>query len=117
MYVDQDQSRSADMLSAAERKYLERNSVDVSIGLKQRSYSVDNSGEGRASDLIDRMKHTFEFKVNESKGFESYKGNIRSEYIRASFLQLEDLFQKLPETMSFDIEISESPTYRKEAYH
>ncbi len=54
------------------------------------------------------MKHTFEFKLNESKGFDSYKGNIRSEYIQASFMTLEELFVKLPESVRFDIEISES---------
>ena len=52
------------------------------------------------------MKHTFEFKLNEAKGYESYKGNIRSEYIQASFATLEDLLTKLPESVRFDIEIS-----------
>lgn len=55
----------------------------------------------------ERMKHTFEFKLNESKGFNSYKGNIRSEYIQASFMTVEELFLKLPESVRFDIGISE----------
>lgn len=54
------------------------------------------------------MKHTFEFKLNEFKGLDSYKGNIRSEYIQASFTTLEGLLVKLPESVRFDIEISES---------
>ena len=61
------------------------------------------------------MQHTFEFKLNESKGFDSYKGNIRSEYIQASFMTLEELFVKLAEFVRFDIEISESfPLQRPE---
>ncbi len=62
------------------------------------------------------MKHTFEFKLNEFKGFESYKGNIRSEYVQASFATLEELFVKLPESVSFDIEISEYAA-RKSSVH
>lgn len=54
------------------------------------------------------MKHTFEYKLNESKGFNLYKDNIRSEYIQASFVTLEDLFTRLPESVKFDIEISKS---------
>ena len=54
------------------------------------------------------MKCTFEFKLKESRGFDSYKGNIRGPYIQAPFAALEDMFTKLPESVSFDIEISKS---------
>jgi hypothetical protein len=52
------------------------------------------------------MKHTFEFKLNEPKGFNPYKGNVRSEYIQASFATLQDLLTRLPESVRFDVEIS-----------
>lgn len=117
MYVDEDQSKPMDTLSAAEKKYLERNGNAAAQGLKQRSHSLIGFEQGRAQDLINRMKHTFEFKLNESRGFESYKGNIRSEYIRASFLRLEDLFHKLPEDMSFDVEIKYPMLFEAHDWH
>ena len=57
------------------------------------------------------MKHTVEFKLNEPKGCDSYKGNTRSEYIQASFLTCENLFVKLPESVRFAVEISKSSAY------
>lgn len=91
----------------AEERYLER-SGDQFIANKPRSRSLNDYEQTRAKSLIDRMKHTFEFKLNEAKGFESYKGNIRSEYIQSPFMTLEELFTKLPESSRFDVEISES---------
>lgn len=93
----------------AEQRYLERSGDPIRYGHRQRSYSLGNYEQPRARGLIERMKHTFEYKVNESKGFNSYKGNVRSEYIQASFATLDDLFTKLPESFRFAIEISKSP--------
>ncbi|KAL8902253.1 MAG: hypothetical protein Q9207_004820 [Kuettlingeria erythrocarpa] len=106
MFISQAQSPEGDPSSQAERNYLGRNS-DSSIVAKyrQRSYSLDTHEQAKARGLIERMQHTFEYKLNEHKGFDSYKGNIRSEYIQASFATLEELFTKLPESIRFDIEI------------
>ncbi|KAL8927816.1 MAG: hypothetical protein Q9208_002233 [Pyrenodesmia sp. 3 TL-2023] len=107
MFISQAQSPVGDPSSQAERNYLGRNS-DSSIVAKyrQRSYSLDTHEQAKARGLIEHMQHTFEYKLNEHKGFDSYKGNIRSKYIQASFATLEELFTKLPESIRFDIEIS-----------
>ncbi|KAL8731968.1 MAG: hypothetical protein Q9166_003100 [cf. Caloplaca sp. 2 TL-2023] len=106
MFVSQVQSTEEDLSSAAERRYLERSGNSSIIDqYRQRSHSLDTYEHARAKGLIERMKHTFEFKVNEHKGFNSYIGNIRREYIQASFATLEDLFEKLPESVRFDVEI------------
>ncbi|KAL8779938.1 MAG: hypothetical protein Q9213_006701 [Squamulea squamosa] len=106
MFISQAQSTEDDISSTAERRYLERSdNSSVNNQYRQRSHSLDTYEHARAKGLIDRMKHTFEFKVNAHKGFNSYKGNIRREYIQASFATLEDLFEKLPESVCFDIEI------------
>ena len=106
MYISNAQSIEVDPQSMAERRYLERcNDLDGHT-YRQRSYSMDKYEQPRARSLIERMKHTFEFKLKQSRGFDSYKGNIRSKYIQASFATLEDLLTKLPESVRFDIEIS-----------
>lgn len=108
MYISDMQSTEEDLLSRAEQRYLERNSDPVRDEHRQRSYSLGTYEQLRARGLIERMKHTFEFKLNEPKGFNSYKGNIRSEHIQAPFATLADLFTKLPESVRFDVELSES---------
>lgn len=108
MYISDAQSAEEDLPSRAEQRYLERNGNPIRNEHRQRSHSLGIYEQLRARGLIERMKHTFEFKLNEPKGFNSYKGNIRSEYIQASFATLDDLFTKLPASVKFDIEISES---------
>jgi hypothetical protein len=107
MYISEAQSTLADLPSLAERRYLEKNGEKLVNGYRSRSYSLNVYEQSRAKSLVERMKHTFEFKLNEYKGYDSYKGNIRSECIQASFMTLEELFVKLPESVRFDIEISE----------
>ncbi|KAL8647738.1 MAG: hypothetical protein Q9226_006313, partial [Calogaya cf. arnoldii] len=106
MFICQAQSPEGDPSSRAERNNLGRNS-DSSMAAKyrQRSHSLDTQEQTKARGLIERMQHTFEYKLNEHKGFDSYKGNIRSQYIQAPFATLEELFTKLPESIGFDIEI------------
>ena len=107
MYISEAQSTLADLPSLAEKRYIERNGEKPANGYRSRSYSLNVYEQSRAKSLVERMKHTFEFKLNEYKGYDSYKGNIRNEYIQASFMTLEELFLKLPESIRFDIEISE----------
>lgn len=107
MYISEAQSSLDDLSSMAEKRYLERCGDRNGLGFKQRSHSLSDYEQSRARSLVERMKHTFEYKLNESKGYDSYKGNIRSECIQASFMTLEEMFVKLPESVRFDIEISE----------
>lgn len=110
MYISNSQSTGDDQVSMAEKRYLERNGDPLRHAPKQRSHSLNTFEQLRAKGLIERMKHTFEYKLNESKGFNSYKGNIRSECIQAPFVTLADLFTKLPDSVNFAIEISKSLT-------
>ncbi|KAF1936547.1 glycerophosphodiester phosphodiesterase GDE1 [Clathrospora elynae] len=69
-----------------------------------RSYSVDNSKQrnihiDRQDELTERMKHTRDFK---KKGF---KGNNRGTSIQSSFTTLERMFDELPESVGFNIEM------------
>ena len=106
MYISDAQSALIDVPSLAEKRYMEKNGDRDDIVSKSRSHSLNVYEQSRAKELVERMKHTFEYKLNEYKGFDSYKGNIRSAYIQAPFMTLEDLLRKLPESFSFDIEIS-----------
>ncbi|KAF1840675.1 GDPD-domain-containing protein [Cucurbitaria berberidis CBS 394.84] len=69
-----------------------------------RSYSVDNSKQrnihmDRQFELTERMKYTRDFK---KKGF---KGNTRGTSIQSSFTTLEMMFNQLPESVGFNIEM------------
>jgi glycerophosphodiester phosphodiesterase len=69
-----------------------------------RSYSVDNSTQrnihlDRQHELTERMKYTRDFK---KKGF---KGNNRGFSIQSSFTTLEKMFNELPESVGFNIEM------------
>lgn len=108
MYISSAQSAETDLPSLAEKRYLERSDDSVRNKYRQRSHSLNTYEQSKTRGLIERMKHTIEYKLNEHRGFDSYKGNIRSENIQASFVILEDLFTKLPESVGFDIEVSES---------
>lgn len=71
---------------------------------RPRSYSVDNSKQrnihvDRAEELTERMKHTRDFK---KKGF---KGNSRGYSIQSSFTTLERMFDELPESVGFNVEM------------
>lgn len=92
----------------AETRYLERCGDQVDANHRSRSHSLSVYEQSRAKSLVERMKHTFEYKLKEPRGFDAFKGNTRSNYIQASFMTLENLFVKLPESIKFDIEISES---------
>lgn len=65
----------------------------------QRSYSLGASQEEERMDMKERMKHTRDFK---KKGF---KGNLRGHSIQSNFTTLEEMFKKLPEDISFNIEM------------
>lgn len=66
---------------------------------RMRSMSVGES-EYNPAELNEKIKHTRDFK---KKGF---KGNTRGNHIQAPFATLEELFNKLPKSVGFNIELS-----------
>lgn len=69
--------------------------------LRQRSQSFSDMQDCHSPDFLARIKQTHEFKV---KGF---KGNMCGAHIHGSFTTLEEMLQKLPQTVAIDIELSE----------
>lgn len=64
-----------------------------------RSYSTGGSNETHVSEARERMKHTRALK---EKGF---KANSRGDSIQSPFATLEEMFQKIPENVGFNIEM------------
>lgn len=81
MYVSDSQSTAAELPSMAEKRYIEKCGEKYGASYRPRSHSLNVYEQSSAKRLVESMTHTFEFKLNEHKGFDSYKGNIRSEYI------------------------------------
>ncbi len=82
---------------------------------KHRSMSVGDLTKDDTSEMVERMKHTRDFK---QKGF---KGNSRGNFIQAPFTTLEEMFKKLPESIGFNIEmkypmLSESEEQEMDTY-
>ena len=75
---------------------------EVSTARRLRSRSLDTRNDDRNTELTERMKNTFGFKV---KGF---KANTRGNYIQEPFITLEDLLSKTPASMTLNIEISKN---------
>ena len=77
---------------------------------RQRSMSV--GGRDRSQEPVDmseKMKHTRDFK---KKGF---KGNSRGVHIQESFATLKDMFQKLPKSVGFNMEMKYPMLHESEA--
>ncbi|KAI1736396.1 Glycerophosphoryl diester phosphodiesterase family-domain-containing protein [Xylaria scruposa] len=87
------------------RKSAERRRPDTdgtsngNIGPKQRSLSVDLSNQSNDTSLEERMKYTLNYKKT------GYKANTRGNFVQAPFATLEELFEKIPETVGFNIEM------------
>lgn len=76
------------------------NSAEDVNGLPGRARSMSVGGtEYNAAELNEKIKHTRDFK---KKGF---KGNTRGNHIQAPFATLEELFEKLPKSVGFNIEL------------
>lgn len=112
MYISKPQSSSVDFPSLAEKRYIERCVDQLGTGYRPRSHSWNDYEQCRAKSRVERTKHAFKFKLNEPFGFDSYKGNIRGNYMQASFTTLEDLFVKLPGSVRFDVGIRERFAWR-----
>lgn len=82
--------------------------VRSSESLRQRSYSAGHLHPDLEMD--ERMKHTRDFK---QKG---YKANSRGKFIQAPFTTLEEMFDKLPENVGFNIELKYPMLFESEAH-
>lgn len=69
-------------------------------GNRVRSRSLTNNQEQETVRIRDRMKHTVDFK---NKGF---KPNTRGDSVQDAFTTLEELLTELPDSISFNVEIS-----------
>lgn len=76
---------------------------------RQRSFSVGNLDLPEI-EMDERMKHTRDFK---EKGF---KGNSRGKFIQAPFTTLEEMFNQLPESVGFNIEMKYPMLFESEEH-
>lgn len=67
----------------------------------KRSRSLCSPADTATASILDRMRHTFE---GANPGF--VKPNTRGKHIHGPFTTLQEMFEKLPESVSFDMEIS-----------
>lgn len=96
MYISNAQSKEEGPSSTTKQIFL-KNSSDLGKGNpRQRSRSLDTYRQPRAKELIERMKYTFEYKLNEPKGHNSYKGNFRGEIHTSSFCDSRKPTHKAP---------------------
>ncbi|KAF1810351.1 GDPD-domain-containing protein [Eremomyces bilateralis CBS 781.70] len=76
---------------------------------KPRSFSVGSVIEDGVL-MNERMKHTKDFKA------QGFKGNTRGNFIQAPFTTLEEMFQRLPENVGFNIEMKYPMLLESEAH-
>ena len=72
-----------------------------SIRPRRRAQSLSAPQENGTRTLVDRLKQTYEWTLTGNKG------NLRSEQIHDRYITLKELLNELPESVSFDIELSE----------
>jgi glycerophosphodiester phosphodiesterase len=87
----------------------------ASLGGKRRprAFSVGGPRDDRERttiDMSDRMKHTRDFKMKGSKG------NLRGHFIQAPFTTLQEMFEKLPESIGFNIEMKYPMLFESEEH-
>ena len=66
---------------------------------RPRANSVGSKDRTVVVDMPDRMKYTRDFKAK------AFKGNLRGHSIQAPFTTLKEMFEKLPESIGFNIEM------------
>lgn len=92
-------SRSGSPVPSRESKGSRNLTSEKDTARRPRSYSLSINKDDRQEEMSERMKHTRDFK---KKGF---KGNSRGNFIQEPFTTLEEMFQKLPESLGFNIEM------------
>ena len=85
----------------AETRFVERMRGEGSRSIRPRSHSLNTYDESRLGDLAVRMKYT------ESATEGAHKGNLRGKSIQGVFPTFEDLFTNLPDSIAFNVEMSE----------
>jgi len=80
----------------------EEKANQLAIATRKRAQSFDIAEDCRIKGLMDRIQHTYEYKL---KGF---KGNMRGSHIHGPFTTLHELLTTLPEDVAIDIELSTS---------
>src|ERR1043166_7895754 len=99
MAISQAQSSEMDLLPLAPRlPWDERARPRPSLSRRARSIGASRNSGTVA--ICDRMEHTFEYSTY------GFKSNLRGEHIHESFTTLQEVLQKLPQTVPFDIELS-----------
>ncbi|KAI5860330.1 Glycerophosphoryl diester phosphodiesterase family-domain-containing protein [Durotheca rogersii] len=93
------ESKSGSGKGSPEKKGNDANGNGVrEPGTRQRSLSMDLA-KGAKDSLDERMKYTLNFKER------GYKANTRGNFVQAPFATLEELFQKVPQHVGFNIEM------------
>lgn len=107
MHIDREQSNQCLAASAVD---IETEHVKTPSRRGGRSLSSSTSDKIATRDLMDRVKHTFDYK---SRGC---KGNTRGDFIHDTFITFEQLLTQLPPHIGMDIELSQSRTYSFSLY-
>ncbi|KAL9117771.1 MAG: hypothetical protein Q9187_005689 [Circinaria calcarea] len=93
------QASGSDLLSTTEAKYFKDPQNGMLSRGRSRSRSLNEYGDNRTTELMERMKNTFDFKL---KGF---KANTRGNYIHNPLVTLKEVLQNLPESIGLNVEL------------
>ncbi|KAK0125575.1 Glycerophosphocholine phosphodiesterase [Cadophora gregata f. sp. sojae] len=100
MYISELQGSRQSHLAVMEDTITKRSNIPIKQRGRSRSRSLNTLvEENKYRNLINGMRHTFEYR---RKGF---KGNLRGEHIHSSFTTLEELLRSIPEEVHIDIEL------------
>jgi glycerophosphodiester phosphodiesterase len=99
MHISDSKTRNSRQGSPEPNSNDSNNSVRGHSNRRTRSMSLNPQDSFAEDDMKERMKHTRDFKA---KGF---KSNSRGDFIQAPFTTLEEMFNKLPETVGFNVEM------------
>lgn len=104
MHLSKSQAPRGYLSGMAEARYLEKANAQENSRKKPRSHSLNAYDEYRSQDLNERMRLTEEGMQN------NIKGNIRGHSIQEPSTTLEQLLTTLPDSIAFNLEISEPPS-------
>ena len=102
MHLGKLQNSRGDISGMAETRYWEKMKGQESEQRRPRSLSLNDHDDSRSKDLANRMRYT------EEGLHDDIKGNLRGHSIHEPASTLEQLLTDLPESIAFNLEISES---------
>ena len=103
------QKGSQDHVSGPSGDSILQNTNGFTSGRQHRSMSLSDAVHDDTSDsMSERMKNTRDYKA---KGF---KANTRGRFIQGAFTTLDEMFEKLPESTGFNIEMKYPMLYESE---